>query len=86
MKAKDEIARLQTKLADGSLPPDEPLFILRAQDAFAATNVMQWIHDVSQTECPREKIIEALELLKLMLQWPVKQIPGMPETRVNSGN
>jgi hypothetical protein len=85
MKAKDEIALLITKLADGSLPEDEPLFVLRAKDKYAAFIVRMWAAccDSMGEGVPNDKLAEAENLAATMERWPVKQIPGRPETRTN---
>ena len=82
MKAKDEVERLQRKLADGSLPPDEPLFCLRARDMLAAGCVRAWISACDKIGgVPEEKMQEATMLAMDMDKWPVKQTPGRPDTR-----
>lgn len=81
MRAKDEIARLQRKLEDGSLPPDEPLFTLRAQDVFAHGLVVQWIDKAQECGTPTQRVAEAIHLANAMQQWRVRQIPGRQETR-----
>lgn len=43
MTAAEESKRLLERLADGSLSPDEPLFILRAQDDTAASRAISRI-------------------------------------------
>ncbi len=80
MKAKYEIARLQAKLEDGSLPADEPLFTLRGRDAIASRIVRNWAMDARASGTPHEKCEEAYRLSIEMDEWPVSQIPGLPET------
>jgi len=80
MNASEEIERLKSKLADGSLPADEPLFVLRARDVFAANTVRLWGNSAA-LHASKEKLEEALKLSELMDKWPVKQIPGRPETK-----
>jgi len=82
MRAADEVARLQQKLDDGSLHPDEPLFTLRAQDKTASMHVRNWCLFVGQLGTPGVKITEALALADEMDAWPMKQTPGRPETGV----
>lgn len=49
--------------------PDEPLFVLRAQDASAPYIVMEWIKDNFEN-VPEEKLREAFELALKMKKWP----------------
>lgn len=85
MRAADELARLQAKLADGSLPPDEPLFVLRAQDATAPNAIMEWIRGAAAAGASPEKVQEAGGILMAFINWPIHQVPGRPETRDNVG-
>lgn len=82
MTAFEELARLKNKLADGSLPPEEPLFVLRARDLIAEKVVRVWIALAEAEGCPDEKLAEAKALAQKVRDWPVKQYPGLPETRV----
>lgn len=83
MRAKDEVERLQRKIANGEMSPDEPLFVLRAQDVLSTRAVRDWAKFATATCCPAVKIEEALNLANQMESWPVKQIPGCPETRID---
>lgn len=76
MLAKQEHERIAAKLANGSLPPDEPLFTLRARDMYAATTVLFWSDLVEAGGAPLKKFLEARELAKQMDLWPVKRVPG----------
>lgn len=86
MNAQEEIQRLQQKLASGDLPPDEPLFVLRAQDRFAAELVRYWGMRVGRhhESPPREKVLEAYDIARAMDDWPVKQVPRRPDTRMTA--
>lgn len=83
MKASEEVKRLQSKIDSGDLSPDEPLFVLRAQDVLSSRVVREWAKHASATVCPAVRIEEALNLASLMDDWPIKQIPGCPDTRVD---
>lgn len=85
MRAKDEIALLNKKLASGEILPDEPLFVLRARDITASQVVDFWCCLALDRGVPREKRDEAAALAAMMRDWPTKQIPGRPETRVTHG-
>ena len=84
MKAKDEICNLQRMIINGKLDPEEPLFVLRGQDSVAVEAILHWVGAAQIDECPPAKLAEALRLAADMLAWPVKQIPGRPETRRDS--
>lgn len=81
MRAKDEIAKLQAKIEEGTLDPDEPLFTLRAQDELAADHVREWVVKAKAKGTPPAKLEEALQIARMMADWPTKQTPGKPETR-----
>jgi hypothetical protein len=81
MRAIDEIKRLQAKIDSGEMSPDEPLFVLRSQDLTAARTVREWAFFAELKGTPDEKIREANALADRMDEWPIKQIPGRPETR-----
>lgn len=85
MKAIDEIRNLQAKLNSGDLPPNEPIFYLRAQDSTASTFVRAWAENARDYGTPEHKCIEAEVLADAMDDWPTKQIPGRPETRTEKG-
>ena len=75
MKASDEIDKLTRQLNDGSLPPDEPLFTLRAQDPLASTQVMLWAEAALRLGVNEEKVAEARELANMMNLWPHSRLP-----------
>lgn len=81
MKALEEIARLQQKLEDGTLPPDEPLFVLRGQDKTAADTIRRWANDLASADGPADKVQEARQIAEQFDCWPVKQVPGVPAKR-----
>ncbi len=81
MKAREEMWRLQAKLGCGDLPDNEPLFVLRAQDRFAAGLVRRWVQICAEAGTPDSKLTEAMRLADAMDRWPVKQTPGRRETR-----
>lgn len=81
MKASEEVRRLQEKLKDGSLHPDEPLFVLRARDLTSPHAVCAWVSMARLAGAPSDKTLEASLCAAKMREWPVKQVPGKPETR-----
>lgn len=80
MKAIEEVARLAAKIADGSMSPDEPLFMLRGQDAIAPLAVREWVKTAATHGTPDAKLTEAMQLADKMDKWRPRQIPGRPLT------
>lgn len=80
MEASDEFDRLDKKLSNGSLPRDEPLFILRAQDRFADEIVDLWADRAELAGSPPEMVAEARGLAEKMRRWSPRRIPGRPES------
>lgn len=81
MMALNEIDRLKAKIACGDLSPDEPLFVLRARDRFAASLVRTWAIMADKHGAPPELVAEASRLADQMEEWPTKQTPGRDDTR-----
>ena len=88
MKAGVELDWLQKKLESGDMSPEEPLFILRARDVLASHTVRRWVEQARLIgDCvPGVKIAEAERLADQMDAWPIKQVPGRPDTRVDSSD
>ena len=84
MRAAKEIKRLQEKIESGEMHPDEPVFTLRAQDRLASEVVRFWAIEAENAGCPELKLTDAVALAVQMDDWPVKQTPGLPDTRVDS--
>lgn len=59
----------------GKAADDEPVFILRAQDALAAELVELWAIRAHAVGCPNDKVQEAKALADEMLRWPVRKNP-----------
>lgn len=55
--------------------PNEPIFVLRAQDALAANIVRQWASLAEIAGAPREKVEEARQLADKMETWPTRRMP-----------
>lgn len=86
MRAIDEVARLSRKIAEGEMDPNEPLFVLRAQDLCAADTVSEWCLLATAMGVPEAKVTEAADQARRMQAWPVKQVAGRPETRSVEGD
>lgn len=59
----------------GKAADDEPVFILRAQDALAADLVEKWAVEAQGVGCPWPKVHEAKELAKAMREWVPRKNP-----------
>jgi len=59
----------------GKAAPDEPVFILRAQDVLAARLVEEWAVLADNLGCPQSKVNEAFELAHRMREWPNRKNP-----------
>ncbi len=59
----------------GKAADDEPVFLLRAQDALAAGIVDMWATMALQAGVGKEKVREAVAIAKAMRQWPNRRMP-----------
>lgn len=59
----------------GKAADNEPVFILRAQDALAADLVEKWAIWARAANCPNDKVQEAMELAEEMRRWPTRKNP-----------
>jgi hypothetical protein len=59
----------------GKAPPDEPIFILRAQDSLAADMVEKWIIHARAAGCSKKKILDAMNIVEEMRRWPTRKNP-----------
>ena len=55
--------------------PDEPIFVLRAQDPMAAAIVRVWAVFAKEAGVRQEKIEDALNVATAMDAWPTKKEP-----------
>lgn len=75
------LAKIERELAAqgkgclGKAADDEPVFILRAQDALAADLVELWAIRARAANCPVDKVREAAELSEEMRRWPTTKYP-----------
>jgi hypothetical protein len=54
---------------------DEPVFVLRAQDALAPDLVREWANRAEGYGCPAEKTAGARQLADQMEAWPNRKMP-----------
>lgn len=60
----------------GRAHPDEPVFVLRAQDRLASAVVGYWADRAAEhLGHDHPKVIEALELQEKMSAWPTRKLP-----------
>jgi hypothetical protein len=57
-----------------TIPEDEPVFRLRAQDAVAVDTVRHWAHLALAAGAPRAVVEQALRQADRMAAWPVKKV------------
>jgi len=57
------------------LAPDEPYFVLRAQDSEAADLVEVWAIRAQMGGCPNDKVLEAKQVAEEMRRWPKRKTP-----------
>lgn len=57
------------------VPHDEPVFILRAQDALAADLVEKWAIWARAAGCGNDKYQEAMRISEEMRRWPIRKNP-----------
>lgn len=62
----------------GLIPADEPVFLLRAQDAFAYRAVKYWCAMAAEYGCTPEMISAAQDQADRMKNWPQKKVPDLP--------
>jgi len=61
------------------IPKDEPVFLLRGQDAVAANVVRFWAAAAATAGASPEIVAAARKHADLMEAWPTKKIPDMPD-------
>lgn len=59
----------------GKAAPDEPVFVLRAQDIHAADLVEKWAIWCSAGDTPSDKVTEAHTIAGMMRDWPDRRRP-----------
>lgn len=82
---REDYARIQDPA--GLIPKDEPVFLLRAQDAAAAGTVRFWADSNSRMGGDPELSLRALRHAELMEAWPVHKLadlPAEPESEENA--
>lgn len=57
------------------LAPNEPYFVLRAQDRLAPEHVEAWAIEAELNSCPAGKVADARRIADAMRRWPKRKIP-----------
>lgn len=73
--AREDYNRIQDPT--GKIPADEPVFLLRAQDALACIAVAYYADLCAKHQAP-EVAVKALGHANRMRDWPIKKIPDLP--------
>jgi len=81
MNAIFAIEYLQKRLESGDIHESEPIFVLRARDEVAQEVVDEWIDKAREAGAPRLKIDPIVKLSHEFGQYPIRQVPGRPDTR-----
>lgn len=68
----------------GLIPDDEPVFLLRGQDATAARHVRDWADHVELRGGSTEIVQMAREHAAKMDAWPKKKLPDLPPKKTFS--
>lgn len=58
-----------------NIPPNEPVFMLRAQDALAADLVELWALRAKAAGCYNDKVRSAFAIAEEMRRWPTRKEP-----------
>lgn len=70
--------RAEARLAKGCLGKahdNEPVFVLRAQDKFAAGLVVDWADCAEAAGCPAAKVEDARAVANAMARWHTQKLP-----------
>ncbi|RJR47023.1 MAG: hypothetical protein C4567_01545 [Deltaproteobacteria bacterium] len=74
----DRTSMIGNTSAPGGIPQDEPVFLLRAQDAAAADTVRYWGNRVKELGGDLDLVVAALQQADAMDAWPRKKVPDAP--------
>lgn len=74
--AREDYSRIQDPT--GKIPEDEPVFLLRGQDKYAAQVVEYWTWLVAMGGGSTEIVDMAHNHAVLMENWPIKKRPDLP--------
>ena len=63
----------------GKAKPDEPVFVLRAQDLLSSRLVDIWALYAEQNNCPKDKVEEARKCASEMRAWATRNPAKYPD-------
>jgi hypothetical protein len=72
-KPKSVVCTKHTSTCLQKAKDDEPIFVLRAQDATAPETISRWLN--LNPQLPPEKARAAIETIKAMHNWPHRKMP-----------
>lgn len=81
---KDYNERLQDSCS--IIPDDEPVFLLRAQDMFAAGCVELWAQLAENAGVDADTVAAVRAHAQAMRNWPVKKLPDTPDFQITQVN
>jgi hypothetical protein len=81
----DEIGRLVKSPNDQPIPPDEPVFILRARDALAYETILTYVHlcESADPPVPQDRIAQLRIVAEQFFKFPGNRLktPGSTHGR-----
>ena len=83
--ARADYNEIETNGTLRRIPKDEPVFLLRAQDMFAADTVRFWALQVSARGGDPAIVNMAHAHANEMERWPVKKMPDLPAEPIEEG-
>lgn len=66
---------------DGPIPPNEPVFLIRAQDVAGPHAIDAWVKTMRSLGAPPHIIDSALSTANAMRNWPLRKLASMPKPR-----
>ena len=75
LHAREDYNRIQDPA--GIIPADEPVFLIRAQDACGAETVEDWANHAEQYGANADIIAKARAQAKAMRSWPKHKCPDL---------
>lgn len=75
---------MNTGRPHSDIPAEEPVFILRAQDRFAASAVRFWAFSMVNHGGDQATFEAAMAQAAALEAWPVKKMPDIPKEPANA--
>lgn len=80
--AREDYNNVQEIVTNGTvrrIPDDEPVFLIRGQDAVSGDAVRAWADLAEENGAAEEIVRAAREHAKKMDEWPKKKTPDLPK-------